>query len=481
MKENIVLDRILSLPASDIKVLQEGKTIAAFPIFQAQKGWNFILHANTAGENKLNEGAPPNNLEYWATCESFRMIHDKDYIPLIAQLTPWEQSNLERMFQDRGHLFLALLRVSQLPEAIYLPPQAEAKIKVGRFIGFLQLDESLKDVPHVTKRIPVLDDNIFANYHRHLERLTPSEHPELEALQAAIVYPNAPFVTHQFNDDIQRFLGWVELKHTVPEVPAWVKEITTSGNSSDGNLFEKRVRQAFIELGFTNTLGNIKASLDPDATGGAGGIDIYCEHPFPIVGECKASQSGRVGNGVCAQLINLGNTNIGRDNFEADVKIIFASGKLNNIHAEPAAKQNKMNVMRPDTLQRLVELKLAYPGSIDLLALEPCLRSEPFGTDADKKVNDFIDQVVQNVSLRSHVIQAVKELKELGDETVTASNVRIHFNATQPEKLDSPEEVQEILVELSSPLAGYLGRIKCQKTWRGDRFYYLRDLPAPKD
>jgi hypothetical protein len=480
MRDTIVLDRILSLPKADTKALQEGKTIAAFPIFQAQKGWNFILHANTEGEGKFTEATPSNNLEYWATCESFRMIHDKDQLPLIAQLTPWEQSELERMFQDRGHLFLALLRVSQLPKPIYLPPQAEAKIKVGRFIGFSQLDESLREVPHITERIPVLDDNIFANHHRHLEHLTPSDHPELEALQAAIaLYPNGRSVTQPFNDDIQRFLGGAEPKNTTPEIAPWIKEITSSGNSSDGSLFEKRVREAFLALGFTNSLNNIKASLDPDATGGAGGLDIYCERPFPIVGECKASQYGRVGNGVCAQLINLGNTNITKKRFDAAVKIIFAAGTLNSIYAEPAAKEGQMNVMRPNTLQRLVELKVAYPGSIDLLALEPCLRSEPFGTEADKKVNDFIDEVVQSINLRSRIIQSVKALKEGGDEKVSASTVRTHFNATQKENLNSPEEAHNILLELSSPLTGYLGRDKCD-TWRGDRFYYLRDLPTPK-
>jgi hypothetical protein len=35
--------------------------------------------------------------------------------------------------------------------------------------------------------------------------------------------------------------------------------------------------------------------------------------------------------------------------------------------------------------------------------------------------------------------------------------------------------MHEILIELSSPLTGYLGRIK-GSDWRSDRFYYLRDL-----
>ncbi|WP_198920685.1 hypothetical protein, partial [Anaplasma marginale] len=52
------------------------------------------------------------------------------------------------------------------------------------------------------------------------------------------------------------------------------------GNSSDGNEFEKLVRKGLIKLGFGNSNTNPKTSLDPDATGGAGGIDFYCETPY---------------------------------------------------------------------------------------------------------------------------------------------------------------------------------------------------------
>jgi hypothetical protein len=38
------------------------------------------------------------------------------------------------------------------------------------------------------------------------------------------------------------------------------------------------------------------------------------------------------------------------------------------------------------------------------------------------------------------------------------------------------KELYDILIELSSPLTGYLGRIK-EDFWKKDRFYYLRDLP----
>jgi hypothetical protein len=46
---------------------------------------------------------------------------------------------------------------------------------------------------------------------------------------------------------------------------------------------------------------------------------------------------------------------------------------------------------------------------------------------------------------------------------------------SRPSQPLSPQEIYEILVELSSPLTGYLGRIKGED-WGRDRFYFLRDL-----
>ena len=213
--------------------------------------------------------------------------------------------------------------------------------------------------------------------------------------------------------------------------------------------------------------------------GGAGGIDIYCEKPFAIVGECKASGLGNVGNGVCAQLINLGHTHLGKSQFESAVKIIFAAGTLNAQHAEPAAKENKMNVMRPDTLERLVKLKIAHPGSIDLLELKPCLEAAPFGTDSDMKINKFIDEIQQKLKVRSYIIQSVKALQGNRNNRGNAITVTTHFNAIAAPilnyELESESVTHSLLIELSSPLTGYIGRVK-GKTWEADRFYFLRDL-----
>ena len=84
--------------------------------------------------------------------------------------------------------------------------------------------------------------------------------------------------------------------------------------------------------------------------------------------------------------------------------------------------------------------------------------------------------------MRSQIITVVKELSEQDNQSskaiyqsFTVTETRVHYNATHNPKLND-EVVHDLLIELSSPLTGYLGRIK-GSDWKGDRFYFLRDLP----
>ena len=263
-----------------------------------------------------------------------------------------------------------------------------------------------------------------------------------------------------------------------PEKPlnldvGWIQEIAKVGNSSDGHAFEKLVRKSLIELGFTNSNRKPEASLDPNATGGAGGLDFYCEAPYPVVGECKATKSEKVPDGTPAQLIKLGYKHL-QEQYDRCIKLIVAAGELTPA-AQLTAVGNKINIIRPETLQSLVELQAQHKGSIDLLKLKHCLQQEPFGL-ADDKVNSCINKVKQDINLRSQVVQAVKLLSEPGSEHQTVE-IRVQYNAVfakEPSSKLNDSAVHNLLIELSSPLTGYLGRKKGRDG--SASFYFLRDL-----
>lgn len=266
-------------------------------------------------------------------------------------------------------------------------------------------------------------------------------------------------------------MGWSSDKPTNPldlDLP-WIKKIAEVGNSSDGHTFEKLVRRGLLKLGFTGS------GLNPDATGGAGGMDFYTEQPYPIVGECKATKTEKVTDGTPAQLLKIGMNHLGKFQYENSIKLIVAAGEL-NFYALRTATENQMNVISPETLQKLVELQAHYKNSINLLELKEYLQQAPFGL-AEDKLNIYIHKVEQSIKLRSHIIQLVKKhLEKTGDVNVGVDALHVAYIYGNPPESLKDKELYEILIELSSPLTGYLGRIK-GSDWKSDRFYFLRDLP----
>jgi predicted negative regulator of RcsB-dependent stress response len=258
----------------------------------------------------------------------------------------------------------------------------------------------------------------------------------------------------------------------------WIKTIAKVGNSSDGIAFEKLCRKSLIKLGFGNSNSNPKASLDPELTGGPGGLDFYCETPYQVVGECKATKSETVADGTPAELIKLGHKHL-QEKYNCCIKIIMAAGQLNK-DAKQTAIGNHINVIRPETLQKLVELKAKHPGSINLLELKACLEQQPFGEDADAKLNAYINKILEEIKLRSHIISILKQhLENTGDERISVEALFGAYTSPKPPKKLSREDLHEILIELSSPLTGYLGRIKGGikgESLERDRFYFLQDL-----
>lgn len=95
---------------------------------------------------------------------------------------------------------------------------------------------------------------------------------------------------------------------------------------------------------------------------------------------------------------------------------------------------------------------------------------------ADEEVEKYINQVTKEIKLRSQIVQLVKNyLENTGFERASVDALHGAYANPRPAQPLQPQELHEILIELSSPLTGYLGRIK-GSDWRRDRFYFLRDL-----
>ncbi len=465
MNDMIQIDRALCLPATEVEALQEGHIIAAIPRTAVQKGWTFALYPYNASTNES-----PLAIQCWAKCECCTMLHELKQLEELSHSTVWERAELQEALQQRQHLFLTHLRIYSLSESLAVTSEPISTDKFGKFVGLsaLGLLETISLPIRISEILPILSDDAFNQRQQWLEIGKPSPYSDLEKLQRRLIQLNDP-KTQDFKHDLKVFLGQVDYEHdekTDPDL-AWIKTVATIGNSSDGDTFEKLVRRSLIKLGFENSNTNLQASLDPNGCGGAGGLDFYCEKPYQVVGECKATQTESVSSTTPAQLNTLGFKHLNQD-YHNCIKIIVAAGRLNS-HAKQTANGNQMNVIRPETLQKLVELKAKHPGSVNLIELQPCLENPPFGEDADAKVNVYIDEIWQRIKIRANIIQLVQKLSE-----VSVASLHGAYMISNPPEPIGFNTLEDILIELSSPLTGYLGRRKARDG--SDRFYFLREL-----
>ncbi|MBD2740067.1 DUF1802 family protein [Coleofasciculus sp. FACHB-1120] len=473
------MNTALRLPAPDVEALIQGRMIAAMSQIFLNPRRQFALYSSDASINLLptehyyrsdflpiaqSALAQLNSetvlIKAWAKCETCQILNDAESLAALSRLTVWTSEALQEILSQRGHIFLVYLRVYLLPQPLEVPVNTK-----GNFV-------SLPNLLTITESSPVLSDRVFSQRRQQLELRQPPLHPELEELQNAIAQLSADNpAAEELDRDIKIFLGWGSGKPAkrLDSDESWIEKIAQIGNSSDGHTFEKLVRKGFLKLGFSGS------GLDPNSMGGAGGMDFYCDAPYPMVGECKATKTEKVPDGTPAQLLKIGMNHLGKSQYERSIKLIVAAGEL-NFYANRTATENQMNVIRPETLQRLVEMQAQHKNSINLLELKQCLQQAPFGL-ADDKVNRYIDKINQDIKLRSHLIQLLKKhLETTGEETVAIDALHVAYLYSSPPQPLKREEMHDILIELSSPLTGYLGRKKGGDG--SDRFYFLRDLPA---
>jgi hypothetical protein len=177
--------------------------------------------------------------------------------------------------------------------------------------------------------------------------------------------------------------------------------------------------------------------------------------------------------------MKLGNKYLNPEDYEQAIKLVISVGKP-NYHAQKTAQGNRMNLIKPTTLERLVKLNVSYPGSLNLWELENCLKNPPYAQEADDQINDFIDEKIEQLRIRAFLIDCLKRLTS-NNQNKGASTVELHavYITSQPPKLLEMEDLHSVAIELASPLTGYLSREKGRE-WRDDRFFWLRDLAIEK-
>ncbi|BBD67653.1 hypothetical protein NIES4072_50490 [Nostoc commune NIES-4072] len=458
MNQQFSIPTALCLPLPDIEALIQGRTIAALPRMFIRPGQRFALYTTDSSAS----------IKVWAKCEFCQILDETKPLDILSKLTIWTPKVLKEILQKQQYLFLAYLRVYQLSQLQEISVNPNIQEKLGKFV-------SLPNSLTVSEVNPVINDRTFAQRKHQLEKLEPPLHPELEELQSAIAFLTiSQPAAKQLDDDIKVFLGWSNdllIKQPDPDL-AWINDITKLGDRSieqdegksnyqAGTDFEIIARRSLDFLGF---------KVEENYKGGAGGLDLFCSQPYPLVCECKAGKS--IPDRAVEELDRIGRRHL-KENYLQAVRLIIGPGKPTK-NLKESAEISKISIINVMTLQKLVELKAKYPGAINLVELKQYL--EP--GQIDYKIGEYIDKAEGEIKLRSHIIQLVKNyLENSGIKSAGVEALHGAYFGSHPPQPIKTAEMHEILIELSSPLTGYLGRIK-GSDWNSDRFYFLRDLPT---
>ncbi len=438
--KSIDIPNALRLDSQIVDNLIQGNVITAIPRTFTNAGRTFALYPDQPDTETVTISA-------WARCEQCDIVDESKPLDIISHYTAIPIQRLQELIAAHESFFLIYLRVYKLTKPVTIPARPQ-----GQYVA---LPDRLK----VDDSSPVLSNQDFARIKQQLENLEPPE---------------------SLDTKIQRLLNEVESERKAKLLKnnSWIQTISTLGDRSieleekkntyqAGTDFENIAKQGLEFLGFT---------IDESHKGGAGGLDLFCSKPYPLIGECKAGKS--IPSGTTEELIKLGGMRLETEQqFRASTKLIIGAGNPTP-DVITAAYKWKVSIIKAMTLQKLVELKAKYDGAINLFELKKYLQAGQI----DEEIGKYIHKVESDIKLRSRIVQIVKEEQ---DETqdISVTEIRSTYNAKYvkspaPKLIDSV--VKDLLIELSSPLAGYLGRVE-ENGKKCDRFYYLRDLPIEKE
>jgi len=430
------IEQAFFIPFLDLRNLKNARNILVLTNAPMNKGKTFLLYPCVPEKIGLEDcknlptldfldqpitivESSTTTIDSYAESQGFDVLNEEKDIHTLADRAGWLPEALLQIYQNRGqgffnssNLLVATLRVYHLAQPLTVKTIDNPKL--GKFSGLTHLN--LKSQLSITDAIPVLSDEEF---------------------QATITQNQ-----------------WIK---TIAELGNRNNEDTPKSSYQAGTDFENITRKSLEFLGFT---------VEEAYRGGAGGLDLYCSKPYPLVLECKSGKSIPVN--TVQELINLGGKHLGSEHFQSASKLIIAPSKPTSDTLKSSLEWN-ISIMKPETLEKLVHLKSTYPGAIDLLHLKDYLQPGQI----DEKIQDLIDRIEEEISIRRQIIQAVKDNYP---DTHTES-IRLAYKLKYKPKPSLPDlknqEIRDILIELSSPLTGYLGR---ETDERGDRFYYQRDL-----
>lgn len=445
----------LRISATNLDALRSGAIVGAFSKTFLAIDRAFALYPDLQLEN-----SDLVTVDLWAECKSCENTDSTFGISKLSQLTALPIEELESIFQQRASIFLLVLRVYKLPNPIQVQQQSTG--------NFVPLPETIT----IFEKIPILNDEQFQQIQDQSKpldlKIIPEPPSDYFGDDDFVIKPNpTPTIPPLTSIPDIKDLSWIQTISTLGD-RSIEEDKGSKSNYQAGTDFENIVKQSLEFLGFT---------VDITHKGGSGGLDLFCSKPYPVAGECK---SGKSKSDKAVEQIDRIAKRILKENYlSASGLIILGSGEepsnqlIESAISSKVTGSIKINIIKAITLQKLVELKAKYDGTIDLFELKKCLQ----GGQIDEEIDKYIQKIEGEIKLRSYIVNTIKNFLNISPFEDIDINIIYGLCATNAPKQLLIEELKDLLIELSSPLAGYLGRVE-ENGKKCDRFYYLRDIPC---
>lgn len=477
----VLLNTGLCLSPIEIVALKQGKSIVAAPQRFIAPGKRFLLLSSQELDIYTKEKLyRPEAISLfdstakitksddlvWGKCEFCQHITGSENVESIEQLSLWNKEALTTHLRNKGNLFLSFIRVFNFP--INKISFSIEKLCDSQFLNQIV---PLPDYLNVSTDSSVLTDKQFQEARDIITNLQ-VEKTKIILKKAKEIDSNCASSNTELKSSAQVIVQTVPPPAILSGI-TWMNQIAALGERSKeldehksnyqaGTDFENIVRKSLKYLGF---------KIDDSHKGGAGGLDLSCSEPYLLIGECKAGK--KIPNNTAVQLLNLGTLRLeNKLAFSQAVKLIIGPGKPTP-QLKDAAYKHGIAIINPHTLEKLVKLQHQFPGSVNLVELKQYL----IAGCADVSINDYIEQIKTEFRLRSSIVKRVRKcLRALRQLAASEDALYAVYAADKlpEEELVTREKFHEILLELSSPFAGYLGRN--QPADGSESFYFLRHL-----
>lgn len=307
---------------------------------------------------------------------------------------------------------------------------------------FLKLTKRTKVYPDGNIKFNVLVTKRKADFRIRFTELGIVEaNKYINAFEKCSLTDKIASVVRKIQKDTEYEVVSAEKKIEIPQIKVIRKEKTTFDeakvrellSSGEGDKLEKFILSLFEFWGF---------EIDTETSGQNGELDVICVSPVPIGIECRSTK-GNVGVNIIDELNRHVRRYENKSGLSDFIGLVVCESSTTQLIDD--IKTERRLMMDSESIINLMRFTFNYPFS----PIEFQYFFKEYG-DIKASVKAYLDEKLEKVKIRETIVSIFKNVGEVLDY----ADIKAHLKILGFKIND--DELQEALIELSSPLINWL-------------------------